>query len=111
MFYTFNQNNTGGAFDLTEALTHFVIVEAESADEANAKLIALGGYFDGCSIGRDCWCCGDRWYPAREGEGSDAPEVYDRHPRDYDAGEYSKRWMPAGKEIVVHHEGKPAEWF
>ena len=59
MFYYFNQNNSGGGFDLK---AEAVIVEANSADEANTIAQTVGVYFDGVAIDEDCECCGDRWY-------------------------------------------------
>ncbi len=53
MFYTYNQNNSGGSFNLTETLTHSVVIEADSSSEANDKFESLGGYFNGCENGRD----------------------------------------------------------
>lgn len=65
-FYEFMQNNSHGRTDEDENLAAFVFIEAESADTANEKLIALGGYFDGVASGPDCECCGDRWVRASE---------------------------------------------
>lgn len=60
MFYEFRQNNSGGRF-LPPAIT--VFVEADSMGEANRIAERSGLYFDGAGSGRDCLCCGDRWYP------------------------------------------------
>lgn len=69
-FYTFRQNNSGGSYDGP----HYVIVEAIDRDEA--EMIAENDvvYFDGCSSGRDCSCCGDRW--SRYSDESDVPAIY-----------------------------------
>lgn len=75
MFYEFRQNNSGGRFDVDDKLCHRVFIEADTAEEANAKLLELGGYFDGCSTGRDCDCCGDRW-EEQSGEGNKYPFEY-----------------------------------
>ena len=58
MFYCFGQNNTGGFFEGAPVL----LVEAASAAEAEALAEQAGAYFDGVASGRDCECCGDRWY-------------------------------------------------
>lgn len=97
MFFEFRQNNSGGrfTFDAARGISVSVWVEADSKDEAVLKAEELGIYFDGVSEGRDCDCCGDRWYrPWDEGqedppssvgifmrgwaqiEGSDAAEGY-----------------------------------
>ena len=57
MFYRYMQNNTGGFFVGPQEL----IVEASSPEEAEARAVAAGVYFDGVAAERDCECCGDRW--------------------------------------------------
>ncbi|MFE4367966.1 MULTISPECIES: DUF7296 family protein [unclassified Streptomyces] len=58
-FYEFHQNNSGGGFDYDEdnGISVYVIIEAGSADVANARAEKIGLYFDGEG---DCPCCGDR---------------------------------------------------
>lgn len=75
-FYTFNQNNSGGHFDDDDTVCETVIIEADNADEANEKALELGMYFNGCFSGRDCACCGDRWYETYEGDGNPEPMIY-----------------------------------
>ena len=92
-FYVFNQNNTGGNFVFTpNALSHWVIIEAMSADAANAKLEQLGGYFDGCDDGLDCSCCGDRWYRCDENDGENEPMIYNEI-----------HWMGENPEAFIHY--------
>ena len=58
MFFIYRQNNSGGVY----VGPKYVLIEANSAEQADE--IALNGdviYFDGCSTGMDCACCGDRW--------------------------------------------------
>lgn len=83
MFYEYNQNNSGGSFELDEeaGISHWVIIEADSEDEADARAEQIGLYFDGNGWGedaytRDCECCGPRWSPAYRS--TDEPQVYDR---------------------------------
>ena len=80
MFYTFRQNNTGGDFIIDEAtgISVQVIVEADSVSEANYRAERIGVYFNGCSDGRDCTCCGDRWYDLSEtyDKGDEVPTFY-----------------------------------
>jgi hypothetical protein len=74
LFYTFSQNNSGGAF---EGPAEYVIVEAQSADEANSIAENNGLYFNGCEDGRDCDCCGDRWHEQwSDDEGDPSPMIY-----------------------------------
>lgn len=62
LFYKFDQNNSGGAFDIDDKVCHRVIIEADTIDEAIDKAEELGIYFNGVDKGIDCECCGDRWY-------------------------------------------------
>ena len=75
-FYEFGQNNSGGSFTVDAKLCHRLYIEAESHRMANAKLEDLGGYFDGCSTGNDCSCCGDRWYAVGESDAMKFPKTY-----------------------------------
>lgn len=97
-FYEFRQNNSGGNFHISEeaGIGPSVIIEATSAEEANAKAEAIGIYFDGCDIGRDCDCCGDRWYVVDESSGKYVPSHYNEFVEDvfadrYNAGSYVHR--------------------
>jgi hypothetical protein len=77
MFYTYNQNNSFGTFDVNEDVTYYVIVEADSVEDANRRAEGVGIYFDGCSRGRDCPCCGDRWSEAWDGDdATPEPMIY-----------------------------------
>ena len=72
-FYTYRQNNSGGSFIGPYA----VIIEAKNTDEAYSLAESNAGvYFDGCSDGRDCSCCGDRWSRAWDHDVSDSPALY-----------------------------------
>lgn len=62
--YAFDQNNTFGSFDA--GVGHTVLIEASTAEEANQRAEQVGVYFDGVGLGRDCECCGSRWYRADE---------------------------------------------
>lgn len=73
MFYTYDQNNSGGEF---HDPAMYVIIEAESATQADAIAESHGIYFDGLDRDIDCPCCGDRWYSAYEHDGFDVPSVY-----------------------------------
>lgn len=74
MFFTYRQNNSGGSFilDSNRGISVYVIVEAQSSDEADHKAEYIGLYFDGNG---DCPCCGNRWTTAWE-EGTSEPRVY-----------------------------------
>lgn len=70
-YYEFSQNNSGGSFSVDNKLCHRLFIEAHSADEANRIAKDMGVYFDGCSEGIDCNCCGDRWHEADESDAVD----------------------------------------
>lgn len=61
MFFEFNQNNSGGSFDVNDKVCHRLFIEASSHDEATEKAESLGCYWNGVADGMDCSCCGDRW--------------------------------------------------
>jgi len=71
-FYNFPQNNTHGRLC---GPAQEVIVQACSSDEANAIAERHGVYFNGCSAGADCYCCGDRWNTTWGGDPTNKPEI------------------------------------
>lgn len=77
-FYPYSQNNSGGSFSNSETkgISEYVIIEALNAEHANTRAEEIGLYFDGCDDGRDCSCCGDRWYKTDESDGCDVPSIY-----------------------------------
>ena len=76
MFYIYDQNNSGGGFDRDDDVACTVIIEADSAEEADARAEDVGIYFDGTDDdGPDCPCCGDRWSRAW-GDGKDTPQIH-----------------------------------
>ena len=109
MFYTFRQNNSGGRWD-EPAIT--VIVEADSAKEANDVAEANGVYFCGVDEGKDCDCCGDRWWPQTdEVDANPVPTLWGEPinlNEDYPGDKYGINW---GKDyglpnfLVVYKDG------
>ena len=77
-FFTFDQNNSGGSFDvdLKAGISETVIIEAADCEQANDRAEEIGLYFDGCENDMDCECCGDRWSRAWNGDGKDKPTLY-----------------------------------
>jgi hypothetical protein len=78
-YFTFQQNNSGGIWSKNPKVAHTVIVEADNAEQANERAMAVGIYFNGVDSGRDCSCCGNRWSPVGrwgEDKGSPFPEMY-----------------------------------
>ena len=103
MFYTYNQNNSGGSFVFEKSgISHFVIVEADSAEDADSKAQAIGLYFDGEG---DCDCCGARWSQAYNG--TNEPEVYGASAFDYEVSKFGIKWMGEDPEGFIHYrDGK-----
>ena len=111
MFFAFGQNNSGGSFDFDEdaGITHWVVIEAKNADDANNKAQTIGLYFDGCSDGRDCSCCGDRRCPVDKHDEEPEPLIYGEPiPKAMDGG---FRWMDPGKEVAIHYSDGRIVWF
>jgi hypothetical protein len=77
-FYMFDQNNSGGHFNHNEdaGIGYQVVIEALDHHHANERAENIGIYFNGCDDDIDCECCGDRWYPVNERDGTDEPSSY-----------------------------------
>jgi len=105
MFYTYNQNNSGGKFRFVEnRISHFVIIEAADGAEADERAQEIGIYFNGCADGRDCKCCGDRWYPSYD-EGTEKPSVYGRPITESPLKIMTKRMVKNPKGFVHYKNG------
>lgn len=100
MFYTFHQNNSGGSFEETATVSVVTIVEARTADLANAVAQSIGIYFYGCFSGIDCTCCGDRWSQTYEAAGRDVPCLYGKPITECEASFFDK------KAIVHYADGR-----
>jgi hypothetical protein len=108
-FYTFSQNNSGGSFTGPAA---YVIVEALSPDDANNRAESAGLYFDGCDDGRDCSCCGDRWYRQfRADNGDDKPSIYGTPVDKADDLDRGLRPDKLPQARVVFMNGKVKDYF
>lgn len=70
-WYEYSQNNSGGSFDVNDKVCHRLYIQAETAEQANAKAEELECYWDGCASDMDCPCCGDRWYRNYDDAGVD----------------------------------------
>lgn len=85
-FYTYNQNNSQGVFDFDpeHGISHYVIVEANSARQADALFSAIR---DTYNEGPYCSCCGERWpsmdVPWRDEEGDEVPSIYSEPAEKY----------------------------
>lgn len=89
-FYEFNQNNSGGHFDVDENVCHRVIIEATDEKHAVALFEPMIENQSG-----SCPCCGDRW-------------------SSYDPDEIElSKWKEKGYSVGVYSHYKDAEerWF
>lgn len=96
MFYIYNQNNSGGKFIIDDSVGQYVIIEADSAEQADDEAqVRAGIYFDGCETGPDCPCCGDRWYRQFKGDGTEKPMIYGKTIEEFkkDPGFFGVRQM------------------
>lgn len=115
-FFTFDQNNSGGYFT-GPAID--VVVEARTADEANARAEDLGLYFDGAG---DCIeCCGYRW--SEQYDDDDGTEVPSKYGEPITAEglleSFSRRWVSSDKvpllavytlDGAIYYFGTPPGW-
>lgn len=112
MFYTYRQNNSGGSFKTTKKIKHFVIIEADSAKEANEKAEHIGIYFDGVEKELDCPCCGDRWHKVIEEDGTEKPEIYGEDASSYLA--FRKKLfcgLSTKEKVIVYYKDEKVEVF
>ena len=97
MFYTYNQNNSGGKFVINDSVGEYVIIEAKNSSDADNIATMNGIYFNGCDNGTDCSCCGDRWHRSYS-DGSPKPLIYGKT-----IAEFKKDPSFAfGKEKIIH---------
>ena len=103
-FYCYRQNNSGGGFDVDHkaGISCYVVIEAHSTGEADQRAEKIGLYFDGCSSGMDCSCCGDRWYRAY-GDLDKKPSVYGEEvKKDQPAPVKTHKWV-SGPQGYIHY--------
>ena len=112
-FWCYRQTNSGGSFYFSKSggIGVYVVVEADSATDADRRAEDIDLYFNGCESDRDCRCCGDRWYPA-SGEGDSVPSVYNVPVEDF-----GSHWPQLGEQsgepphIFVHYKDGRIESF
>ena len=101
LFYTFNQNNSGGYFvvDKKVGISEIVIIEAYGGDHAYSRLKKIGKSVNGFS--NYCPCCGERWSDwFDDDDGTREPEIYGQ-PVETAKG----TWIE--KDVYIHHlDGK-----
>lgn len=97
MFFSYNQNNSGGLF---KGPAEYIIVEAETPKEADERAQDVGVYFD-CYLASDCACCGQRWVKSFDA-GSDKPEIYG-----YPKSDWEKEFP--GRTILIYYKNNTKE--
>ena len=101
LFYTFNQNNSGGYFvkDNDVGVSEFMIIEAYSAEDAWIRLQKIGEDVQG--FNNYCPCCGERWPDwMDDDEGTKEPELYGEPIKGYKNDFFEK-------ECFIHYlDGK-----
>ena len=85
---------------MDDEIAHFVIIEADSDEAADAIAESIGIYFNGTEDdGPDCPCCGDRW-ESQVGDGDEVPSIYGSPADQYGSDRKGKErciWTPIGK--------------
>lgn len=99
MFYTFNQNNSGGSFDFNEELgiTQYVVIEASNHEAANLYMESI---IDGD-------CCGERWSQVWSTDGDETPSIYGESVKLFGGSYFIKK----GYCICVHYLNGDKEWY
>jgi hypothetical protein len=98
-FYIWNQNNSGGSFDVDDDVSHRVVIEADSYELAEARAFDFGIYYNGVDRGRDCDCCGDRWY---EGHEVTERDLGGKTLEEY-LQECATKWGMEDPDIILHY--------
>jgi hypothetical protein len=109
MFYNYRQNNSGGSFDLNQDVNYMVIIEAPTAEAANERAESIGIYFNGCDVGRDCSCCGDRWSKVFSDDSTETPTIYGEPAQDYWFNEHWPSRWGADQAIIIYYQDAPKE--
>jgi len=95
-FFMWRQNNSGGHFVVDDDLTWRVVIESDDYEQAEIYALGIGVYYDGVDEGRDCRCCGDRWYEGQELDCEDQTLV--EHLQEY-ADDYG--WE--NPSVIIHY--------
>jgi len=104
-FFHYHQNNSGGSFH-EPAID--LIIEADSPGHADSLAEDEGAYFDGCAAGRDCDCCGDRWYRAGYTTKGDAVPTKYGSPIELDGSHVINNWSDRDQVpsyLIVYKDG------
>lgn len=89
-FYEFNQNNSGGFFDVDDNVCHRVVIEAIDSDHAQRLFEPMIE-----NQSSSCPCCGDRW------------SLY--NPDEIKLSEWKNGGYPVG--VYSHYANAEERWF
>lgn len=72
LWWTYSQNNSGGYFIQNDDVDEYVIIQAanEKAAQEIFKRVTEESSYEWCH------CCGERWYPDPQDEGTEVPVVF-----------------------------------
>jgi hypothetical protein len=73
LFFTYRQNNSGGSWEINDKVTLYVIIEAQTAEEADERAEKIGIEFE-----TGCPTCGYGWSRADHWESEKQPMIYDQ---------------------------------
>lgn len=104
MWYEYDQNNSGGSFQLNDNLGVKVWIEARNADEANGYAQSIGIYFDE-DYSIDCECCGTRWSEVSTWREYSSLEEATQHVFDFDKS-WRVRWDGARAGVAHYQDGR-----
>lgn len=88
-FYEFNQNYSGGYFDVDDNVCHMVVIEAV---DANHAISIFEPMIENQSA--SCPCCGDRWYVS---------------PDEIDLSKLREKGYQVG--VYAHYDDAEQRWF
>ncbi|MGZ8887979.1 MAG: DUF7296 family protein [Halobacteriota archaeon] len=105
-WWSFDQNNSGGYWEVDDNVSQWVHIQEWSASEAVSKLNALTSHHSYCE------CCGERWNDwVDEDDGNPEPMCYGKTLEVFEEDEYS-RWFqePTGKHRLHFFDGRIASY-
>jgi hypothetical protein len=104
-FFQYRQNNSGGVFHIGNGLDVVIVIEAIDHLHANAIAESKGLYFHGCSSGRDCSCCGDRWYEQYDNSDGYPKEFGDKNLKQMET-EMKNGWSYGQHFVIYYLDGR-----
>lgn len=102
-WYSYSQNNSGGSFIENENICEWMLIEANTADEANQIMTDIVDSNDAWDY---CPCCGERWdINMDESDGHDVPSIWEEPISEVLADSFRSR------AILYYLDGKKEEYI